>query len=177
MSTPVNNKSTLSIIVAIARNGAIGKENKLLWHISEDLKYFKQITQGSPVIMGYNTWLSIGKPLPNRRNIVLCRFCGLQQPPQKDSIPGVEIFTSLEDALRETAGEREVFIIGGGEIYRQTLPLADKLYITHVHVDIEDADTFFPDIDSGVWSETFRESHLHGKEFPHPFDFVVYQRR
>ena len=127
------------IIVAIADNRAIGKSNALLWHIAEDMKYFRQTTTGSPVVMGWMTFQSIGgKPLPKRDNVVISIF------PWPDKPEGVTEVASLEEAYQVLAHESgKVFVMGGGETYRQALPTADKLYITHVHTTIEDADTFF----------------------------------
>jgi len=133
----------ISIIVAIAENGVIGGGNELLWHIPDDLKRFKRITSGHSVIMGRKTFESIGKPLPNRRNIVITRNSEFR-------VDGIEVANSLRTALEMTKSEDEVFIIGGGEIYRQALPLANKLYITRVH-DKYEGDTFFPDIDIHEW--------------------------
>lgn len=159
----------ISIIVAISDNSAIGCKNQLLWHISEDLQYFKRVTRGHTVIMGWNTWESLGKALPNRRNIIVSRTLASAQ--------GAEVFLSIPDALAASAHEGdEVFIIGGGEIYRQFLPLADRLYLTLVHTTIEDADTFFPKIDYTHWREIFRESHPRGEKFEHPFEFIVLER-
>lgn len=134
-------KPYISIIVAIAQNNAIGKNNQLLWHIPADLKRFKKITAGHTVVMGKRTLFSLPKgPLPNRRNIVL-----------SDTLTdcfggGCETVHSLEEVFQKTSHETEVFIIGGGMVYQQFLPLADKLYLTIVEKDF-DADTFFPDID------------------------------
>jgi len=177
----------ISIIVAIASNGAIGRNNQLLWHISEDLRYFKKITAGHTVIMGRKTWESIGRPLPNRRNIVVSRSI------DADNLAGAEVFKSLEDAVAAASAnknlqpdglctnnqsdESRIFIIGGGEIYRQALPLAGRLYLTLVHTPIEDADTFFPVIDYNQWREVSRESFPRGEKFEHPFDFVVLERK
>lgn len=171
----------ISIIVAIADNGAIGRRNQLLWHISEDLQYFKRVTGGHTVIMGLNTWESIGKALPNRRNIVISRTPASAQ--------GAEVFFSIPDALAASAHDadldssgngfgtgQEVFIIGGGEIYRQIFPLAHRLYLTLVHTTIEDADTFFPPIDYSEWREISREFHPRGEKFEHSFEFVVLER-
>ena len=160
----------ISIIVAIADNGAIGRRNQLLWHISEDLQYFKRVTGGHTVIMGLNTWESIGKALPNRRNIVISRTPASAQ--------GAEVFFSIPDALAASAHNayQEVFIIGGGEIYRQIFPLAHRLYLTLVHTTIEDADTFFPPIDYSEWREISREFHPRGEKFEHSFEFVVLER-
>ena len=165
----------ISIIVAVADNLAIGKDNNLLWHISEDLKYFKRITGGHTVIMGRKTWESIGRPLPNRRNIVISRSL------KADSLAGAEVFPSLEDAISASAGggssSEEVFIIGGGEIYRQALPIADRLYLTIVHTAIYDADTFFPEVEEREWREVGRESFERGEKFGRPYEFVVLERR
>jgi len=137
------NLMTLSIIVAIAENGVIGKGNNLLWHISEDLKRFKKLTSGHSIIMGRKTFESIGKPLPNRRNIVISRNTSIHAE-------GCEIANSIENALKLTQNEDEVFVIGGGQIYKQALPLANKLYLTRVHADY-DGDTFFPSVDTATW--------------------------
>ena len=205
MNTPGEKKYTLSVIVAVAENGAIGKENRLLWHISEDLKYFKRTTHGCPVIMGHKTWLSIGKPLPGRRNMVLSRslvksLVKSQEAIHENShlsihekshdaihensltdyrhiIPGAELYSSLEEALNDIqTSTDEIFIIGGGEIYKQALPFADKLYLTKVHLTVNDADTFFPEIDFSQWRESFHETHDRGQTFEHPFEFIVYER-
>ena len=135
---------TKNLIVAIADNYAIGRKNQLLWHISEDLQYFKKTTTGCPVIMGYMTYLSIGRPLPKRKNIVISIF------PWPDAPEGVTVVGSLAEAYA-AAGDGDVFVMGGGETYRNALPTADKLYITHVHTTIEDADTWFPLIDPAIW--------------------------
>lgn len=162
----------VSIIVAVAANHAIGKNNDLLWHISEDLKFFKRTTSGHPVVMGYNTYLSIGaRPLPKRRNIVVSSS---RPEGERD---GVEFFKSLESALSAaTEGGEEVFVMGGGMLYRSALPLADKLYITEVDTVIEDADTFFPVIDPAIWHESSRSERHHDEETGFDFSFVEYVR-
>lgn len=137
----------VNIIVAIADNLAIGRDNALLWHISEDLKYFKATTLGCTVIMGRRTFQSIGRPLPGRRNIVVTRdpsACGL------GSASGIACAASLESALdmAVSSGEEQVFILGGGQIYAASMEIADRLYLTRVHTVIQDADTFFPAPDS-----------------------------
>jgi len=142
----------VSAVVAIAENNAIGKDNQLLWHLPADLKHFKQITSGHTIIMGRKTYDSIGKPLPNRRNIVITRTAGLQ-------IPGVEVTGNVEEALALCANEAEVFIIGGAEIYKTTLAVTDRIYLTRVHENYE-ADAFFPEIDFNAWEETSVEKHL-----------------
>jgi len=162
----------LSIIAVLAPNNAIGYRQQLLWKISEDLQYFKRITTGHTVLMGYNTFASIGHPLPNRRNIVLCdKKC--------DPVAGIEFVGSLHEALtlsKPPDSVNEIFVMGGGELYCQTLPLANKLYITHVKAPAPQADTFFPPIDWRQWNEVSREDHPHGSTFSHPFSFVVYTR-
>lgn len=156
----------ISIIVAIARNGVIGGDNSLLWHISEDLQRFKRITTGHPVVMGRKTFESLGRPLPKRTNVVITR--------QKDyHAEGCTVVHSLDEALKLFPPQEEVFIIGGGEIYRQALPIADRLYITHVGHDYR-GDTHFPDIDPAQWKETFREHHDRGKDFEYPFEYIDY---
>lgn len=139
----------ISIIVAKARNNAIGKDNKLLWHIPEDLKRFKALTMSHPIIMGRKTFESIGRPLPGRHNIVISRDF---------KHDGVEVAPSLDDAILMCRDEEEIFITGGGQVYRQAMELADKLYITDVDLE-PDADTFFPEIDGSRWIELSREEH------------------
>lgn len=158
----------ISIIVAVAQNGIIGTGGTMPWHITEDFRHFKAVTLGHTVIMGRKTYDSIGRPLPQRRNIVITRNPNL-------SIEGCEMAASLEAAIEMCKGEEEVFVIGGGEIYRQAMPLASKLYLTHVGVSVE-GDTRFPHIDHNVWHEVGREEFERGKEFEHPFAFVDYER-
>lgn len=135
----------LSIIVAVAENYAIGKDNDLLWHISEDLKRFKRITQGRTLLMGRNTWFSLPiRPLPKRRHIVLTDENNL------DGYNGAETASSVEEALKLCASEEEVFIIGGGSVYKQLMPFAEKMYITRVLESFE-ADVFFPEINDDDW--------------------------
>jgi len=163
----------ISIIVAVAKNYAIGKDNKLLWHLSEDLKYFKRTTSGHPVIMGWNTFLSVGgRPFPNRRNIIVNNA---MEDGQRD---GYEVFSDLDRALAAAqTTDEQVFVIGGGMMYRTSLPKADRLYITEVDVVIEDADTFFPEIDRSVWKESSRSEKVHDDRTGYDFYFVVYDRK
>ena len=135
--------NTISIIVAIASNNAIGNNNQLIWHIPEDLKRFKALTMGHHIIMGRKTWESIGRPLPGRTSIVVTR-----DPHYKAE--GCTIANSLEQAIELSRDDSEIFVIGGGELYAQALPLASKLYVTHVHREFE-GDTFFPAIDYNQW--------------------------
>ncbi|TKC03988.1 dihydrofolate reductase [Pedobacter frigoris] len=141
----------LSIVVAIAENNAIGKDNQLLWHLPADLKHFKQITSGHTIIMGRKTYDSIGRPLPNRRNIVITRNTGLE-------IEGVEVVNDIAAAIELCHDEEEVFVIGGAEIYKHALNDTDRIYLTRVHQRY-DADTFFPEINSEDWEERDVEHH------------------
>ncbi|HNV96811.1 MAG TPA: dihydrofolate reductase [bacterium] len=128
----------INIIAVVAKNLAIGKNNQLLWHLPDDLKHFKEITQNHPVLMGLNTYYSIGKPLANRINVVVSK--------DKIEIPNCEVFTSLEMAIDfALSKDKEIFIIGGASIYEQTIKTADKLYLTIVDCEVTDADAFFPD--------------------------------
>jgi dihydrofolate reductase len=140
----------ISIIVAVAENFAIGRNNELLFHLPDDLKRFKKITSGHSLVMGRNTLLSLPKwPLPNRRHIVLT-----DNP--EDKFPGCEIVWSVKEALEKVKDDTEAFVIGGGMVYRQFYPLAGKLYLTLVHKSFE-ADVFFPEIDFSEWEEISRE--------------------
>jgi dihydrofolate reductase len=144
--------NNISIIVAIAQNFAIGKNNNLLFHLPNDLKRFKEITTGKTLIMGRNTLLSLPKwPLPNRRHIVVT-----DRP--DDKFEGCEVVFSIDEAIDKVKGETEAFIIGGGMVYRQFFPVAKKLYLTLVHKDF-DADVFFPVIDYNEWAELSHEDH------------------
>ncbi len=135
----------ISIIVAIGDNGEIGRSGDMIWHVSEDLKRFKAITTGHTVVMGRKTWESLPKrPLPNRRNIVISRNADYEAP-------GAEVYTSLDDAIDAAVADAEIFIMGGGEIYKQTLPRATRLYLTRIHATAPDADTFFPQISDHAW--------------------------
>jgi len=134
---------TVSLIVAVSRNMAIGKDNKLLWHIPTDLRYFKQVTQNKSIIMGRKTFESIGRVLPNRHNIVVSTNPEL-------AIPGATVVRSLDSAF-EAATSDEIMVIGGAQIYAQSIHRANKLYVTQVEVDVPDADAFFPEIDKAVW--------------------------
>lgn len=140
----------ISIIVAIAENFAIGKNNDLLFHLPNDLKHFKEITSGHTIIMGRNTLLSLPKwPLPNRRHIVIT-------DKKDDNFPGCETVFSIEEAIEKVKDENEAFVIGGGMIYKQFFPLAAKLYLTVVHQPFE-ADVFFPEVIYAEWEKNSRE--------------------
>ena len=164
-----------AIIVAIADNNAIGRDNALLWHISEDLKFFKRTTSGCPVIMGRKTFESIGRPLPKRTNIVVSR--GFDAP------EGLVVVSCLEEAYKaaeavipDEIGDSRCFVIGGGQIYAQALNHADRLIVTHVHTVIEEADTFFPPIDPSIWQVASRSEMFHDDGSGYDFEFVEYIR-
>ncbi|KAA6302329.1 MAG: Dihydrofolate reductase type 3 [Candidatus Ordinivivax streblomastigis] len=160
----------LSIIVAIGKNNEIGKDNAMLCHLPADLKHFKEVTSGHPVIMGRKTFESLPKgPLPNRRNIVISRNKELR-------IEGAEVYPSLDYALLKLMDEEEIFIIGGAQIYTQILPDADKLYLTKIQAEFPEADTFFPAIHYREWREVSREVHWVDERNPYAFMFVEYER-
>ena len=160
----------ISIIVAVSDDWGIGKDNELLWHISEDLKRFKRLTSGNAVIMGKKTWESLPKkPLPNRKNIVLT-----DNP--HETIENAITAYSLEDSLSKCTPGEEIFIIGGGSIYRQFMPFADKLFITHVHKKTP-ADIYFPEIDMKIWEIIEEEEFITGVNESIPYTYTIYQRR
>jgi len=159
----------ISFVVAVARNGVIGREGGLPWHISSDLKRFKEITMGKPVIMGRKTWDSLPrKPLPGRRNIVITR--------QPDfPAEGAEVVATPEQALSHCAGAPEVAVIGGGEIYRLFWPMVDRLYLTEVDLEVE-GDTHFPALDPAEWREVAREVHPRSERDSAAFTLRVLDR-
>ena len=160
----------LSIIVAIADNNAIGKNGDLLCHLSADLKRFKALTTGHTIIMGRRTFLSFPKrPLPNRKHIILSHSF-------TTDLPDCHIAHSVEEALALCNPQEENFIIGGAEIYKQFLPMADKLYLTRIHAAF-DADTFFPEIDYSQWQENAREDHEADEKNPYPYSYINYSRK
>jgi dihydrofolate reductase len=162
--------NNISIIVAIGKDYEIGKENQLLWHISNDLKHFKQITSGKPVIMGENTWFSLPRrPLPNRRNIVLTLD-------KSARFEGAEQMHSIEEAVAAVKGEAEVFVIGGAMIYNQFMAVASKLYITHVLQNF-DADTWFPVIEENSWTLTDKSEQFLDEASGLTYYFAEYQRK
>ena len=163
---------TLSIIVAVAENCVIGCAGRTPWHISEDLRRFKRIPSGHPVVMGRKTFESLGrKPLPGRANIVVSRNPGFEVPEDVKLVP------SLEEAIRQFGDTaEEVFVIGGGEIYRQAMPIADKLYLTRILAEPK-GDTYFPEIAQGAWRMVWCEAHPASAEGDIPaFEFTDYMR-
>ena len=160
---PPDGRVRVTIIVAVADNGVIGSQGKIPWHLREDLQRFKRLTMGHPIVMGRKTWESIGRPLPGRESIVVTRQDGYRAE-------GAKVAGSLRDAL-DLAG-RDAFVIGGGELYREALPLADRVELTRVHAAPE-GDATFPPL-GPEWREVAREEHPEGAP---PFDFVTLERR
>lgn len=158
----------ISVIAAVAENGVIGDKNSLIWHIGEDLKHFKKVTSGHPVVMGRKTFESLGRALPNRTNVVITRQKGIE-------IDGCRVVNSLYEALSLFPKEEEVFIIGGAEIYAQALPMADRFYLTRVHKAYE-GDTSFPKWDSSEWELIDSQEFECGEKFPHPFTISLYEK-
>ena len=157
----------ISIIVAVAENGVIGDKNSLLWHIKEDMRFFRQKTTSHPVIMGRKTYDSLGKPLPNRTNVVISRTIS--------HIEGCTVVHSLEEAVALFPAEEEIFIIGGAQIYAQALAIADRMYITHIEHSYE-GDTSFPEWNRAEWRLIVKEAVPCGENFRYPFSFETYVR-
>ena len=160
----------LSIIVAIAKNYAIGKDNKLLWHLPEDLKRFKELTIGHTIIMGSRTFESLGRVLPNRKHIVLTdkeEICDSDQ---------VEFIYSMDDIKKYQETEEENFVIGGASMYKQLMPYCNKMYVTEIDKEF-DGDVYFPEIDKEEWQEVSREKGLTDEKNPFVYDYVTYVRK
>lgn len=167
----MKNNKTISAIVAVGLNGEIGKGHEMLWRLPDDFKWFKDITTGHPMIMGRNTMMSLGKALPNRQNFVVSRK-------NEHILPGFEHCYSLEEAF-EKAGEvdtDEIFIIGGANVYAQTMELADKVYYTRVHGVFEDANAFVNFNFDKNWKQTFLKQHGIDNKHPYAFDFEIWER-
>lgn len=158
----------VSIIVAADEHGGIGRDGGLPWHLPEDLKRFRALTMGKPIVMGRRTWDSIGRPLPGRRSLVVSRQPGL-------AIGGAEAFGSLDAALRAAAGAPETCVIGGAEVYREALPRAAVVHLTRVHASVQ-ADTFFPALDAAEWEEVAREDRPADERHAHPYSFLTLRR-
>jgi dihydrofolate reductase len=163
----------ISIIVAVAENGVIGRQGKLPWRLSDDLRRFKQLTMGHTIIMGRRTWESIGRPLPGRRTVVVSR-----SPDFRTKVDGVETAICLDKAqgIAEAAGDDEAFIVGGAELYRESLGRADRLYLTRVCAAVE-GDTSFPDIEWNNWQLVESEDHDANEKNEHAYRFETYDRR
>jgi len=163
----------LSSIVAAAKNNAIGIDNQLPWHLPKDLQFFKKTTMGKPVLMGRKTYESLGKPLPGRLNIIISTRKNLSLP------DGVLVFSNIEEGIKRMKQEQtdEGFIIGGGEIFRQTMNKIDRIYFTRVYTHIENATVFFPEIEDAVWKLVWEEKHQADEKHLYDFSFQRYERR
>ena len=160
----------LSIIVAVASDGAIGRANDLLWHLPADLKRFKELTTGHTILMGRKTFESLPRgPLPNRRNIIISR--SLPAP------SGAEVYPTIQQALEACASDEEVFIIGGGEIYRQLLPDTERIYLTRVQASFPDAEVFFPELNPTEWIEEAREVYPRDERNEYDTELLLLRRR
>ena len=159
----------ISIIVAMSKNRVIGVKNSLPWHISEDLKRFKRLTTGYPIIMGRKTFESIGKPLPERRNIVISRNQNLK-------LQDVEVVKSIEDALKICSSENLIYIIGGEQIYNLAMPYANNIHLTEVNKEVE-GDAFFPEIDTSKWILSHQEKQEATDGLPYAFSYLTYKKQ
>jgi dihydrofolate reductase len=164
------NRPLISAIVAMAENRVIGKNNQLPWRLPADLRHFKAITTGNPILMGRKTYESIGRPLPNRTNIIITRDAQFKAP-------GCIVVTSLEDAIRYASMEnvREIFIIGGACVYQQLLPHIQRIYLTVIH-HVFDGDVYFPELDKKEWKEQECLSHAADEENPYAYSFLKLER-
>jgi dihydrofolate reductase len=159
----------IGLVAALSRNQVIGRDNALPWHLPADLKRFKAITLGKPIIMGRKTYDSIGRPLPGRQNIVISRNPDF-------TADGVTVVENIDAAIEAAREAPEVMVIGGATIYYQFLPRADRLYLTVVHTQIDDGDAFFPAYNRREWRLTREETHPADEQNPHPYSFMTWQR-
>lgn len=159
----------ITLIVAVADNGVIGRDNTLPWHLPDDLKRFKRLTMGKPIVMGRKTYESIGKPLPGRQNIVVTRDANYRRE-------GVTVVHDAEAALRAAGAAPEIMVIGGAELFRSLLPRAGRLHLTRVHGNIE-GDVMWPALDDREWSVVERESHSADERHAWPMTFEVWEKR
>jgi dihydrofolate reductase len=187
LSNNTNGVPVISLIVAVSENLAIGRKGQMPWHISQDMKYFKKITSGGIIIMGRKTWESLGcKALPDRRNIIVSRNLKIEDL-CKENIPdnchinnnscvGIEVAKSLDEAINAAAEAKEIFIIGGGEIYKQAINIANRIYLTKVYTTVDDAETFFPVIDEGIWKEISCSDRFTDEKSGYDFEFKIYEK-
>ncbi|MBS1512509.1 MAG: dihydrofolate reductase [Bacteroidetes bacterium] len=162
----------ISLIVAASENNAIGREGELLWNLPNDMKFFKNTTWGMPVIMGRKTYASVNKPFPGRYNFVITRQAGWKAD-------GVTVASDINDALQKAKATncKEFFIIGGGEIYKQSMDIADRIYITRVHHSFADADAFFPEIDETKWKLVSNEDFEFDLKHAYPYSFQIWEKK
>ncbi len=161
-------KPNLSLIAAVAENNVIGKNNNLIWHLPNDLKYFKKITSEHTIIMGRKNFEAIGRALPNRKSVVISRNKNYKA---KDCV----VVNNIEEAVNQAKGDDEPFVIGGGEIYKQMLSLVNKIYLTRVHASFK-GDTFFPELDKREWKLISEEKNKVDDKHKYPYTFFVYER-
>lgn len=161
----------LSIIVAIANENVIGKDNKLIWHLPEDLKRFKEITSGHKIIMGRRTFESLGRILPNRKHIILCNDMEMNIDDEN-----VEILDDISKLDKYIETDEECFVIGGATIYKLLMPYSNKMYITKINHDFE-GDVYFPEIKGEIWKEVTREKGLKNEENPFDYEYITYVRK
>jgi len=173
--TPDNVKPRLALIAAVADNGCIGIDNKLPWYLPEDLKYFKAVTSGKAVIMGRATFDSLGRPLPNRTNIVITRNAAFTAPEGVRIVHSLDAAIALAESVAHIDGSEEIIIIGGAQIYADALPRVDRLYLTEVKKSVS-GDAFFPAWNRAEWQEMLRQAH-HYEPAQLDYDFVVYERK
>ena len=159
-------KPTVSIIVAMAKNRVIGKDNDMPWHLPADLQHFRKMTSGKPIIMGRKTYESIGRPLPKRHNIIISRNSDYV-------VEGCDVVDSLDAAVKVAGDVEELFIIGGGFLYNQTIDAADKLYLTFIDLDVE-GDTFFPNYEHLNTTKVFSEEHSKDEKNPYDYEFTIF---
>jgi dihydrofolate reductase len=158
-----------SLVVAVATNGVIGRDNQLPWKLPDDMAYFKKVTMGHPVVMGRRTWESIGKPLPGRESIVVTRNAGFHAE-------GCRVVHSLGEAWKAAGAAEEISVIGGTTLFEETLPIADRIHLTEVQADVP-GDTYFPRFDRGDWEETEVSRHAADARHPYPFRILVLDRK
>ena len=159
----------ISLIAAMSRNRVIGKNNKLPWDMPADMNYFRNMTKNKPVIMGRKPYESIGRPMPDRINIIITRD-------KEYKAEGCIVVSNVDDALKSVKGNKEVMVIGGAQIYKEFLPKADRIYLTIIDEEIE-GDTYFPEFNKDEWKETKREEHKADKKNPYPYTFLVLERK
>ena len=160
----------LSIIVAVAKNNVIGKDNQLIWHLPEDLKRFKRLTTNHTIIMGRKTFESLGRVLPNRKHVILCNDAEMNIDDEN-----VEILDDISKLKKYKDSEEENFVIGGATIYKLLMPYADKMYVTHINEEFE-GDVYFPEISKKDWKITEREKGLRDEKNPFDYEYVTYER-
>jgi dihydrofolate reductase len=159
----------IGLVVAVDNNNVIGKDNKLIWHLPADLKMFKELTMGAPIVMGRKTFESIGKPLPGRTTVIITR-----NPEYK--VEGCIVALSLKEGLSMVGKEPKVYVIGGGEIFKEAMPLADKLYLTRIHHSFE-GDVYFPEVDMNQWEEESRQDFEPDEKNAFSYSFFCYRKK